>query len=73
MVCSNVFFQKKLFNNLKSTGGLLAGNAVAMGAFFMDPTMMGGLGWLGATAAMSTTMGGENENCFTIDSIYCNL
>lgn len=38
-------------------GGLLAGNAVAMGAFFMDPTLMGGLGWLGATAAMSTAMG----------------
>lgn len=38
-------------------GGLLAGNAIAMGAFFMDPTLMGGLGWLGATAAMSTAMG----------------
>lgn len=38
-------------------GGLLAGNAIAMGAFFMDPTLLGGLGWLGATAAMSTAMG----------------
>lgn len=38
-------------------GGLLAGNALAMAAFYMDPTMMGGLGWLGATAAMSTAMG----------------
>ncbi|CAO1419810.1 unnamed protein product [Diamesa serratosioi] len=37
--------------------GLLAGNAVAMGAFYMDPSMMGGLGLLGATAAMSTAMG----------------
>lgn len=35
----------------------MAGNAIAMGAFFMDPTLMGGLGWLGATAAMSTAMG----------------
>lgn len=38
-------------------GGLLAGNALAMAAFYMDPTMMGGLGLLGATAAMSTAMG----------------
>lgn len=37
--------------------GLLGGNVLAMGAFFMDPTLMGGLGWLGATAAMSTAMG----------------
>lgn len=37
--------------------GLLGGNALAMAAFFMDPTLMGGLGWLGATAAMSTAMG----------------
>lgn len=37
----------------------MAGNAAAMGAFFMDPTLMGGLGWLGATAAMSTAMGGK--------------
>jgi NAD(P) transhydrogenase len=28
-----------------------------MAAFFMDPTMLGGLSWLGATAAMSTVMG----------------
>ena len=33
--------------------GLLAGNAVAMGAFYMDPSMMGGLCLLRATAAMS--------------------
>lgn len=38
-------------------GALLAGNALAMAAFYMDPTMMTGLGLLGATAAMSTVMG----------------
>lgn len=38
-------------------GGLLAGNAAAMAAFFMDPTMIGGLSCLGATAALSTVMG----------------
>lgn len=38
-------------------GGLLAGNALAMAAFYMDPSMVGGLGLLGATAAMSTAMG----------------
>lgn len=37
--------------------GLLAGNVLAMAAFYMDPSMMGGLGLLGATAALSTTMG----------------
>lgn len=37
--------------------GLLAGNVAAMGAFYMDPSMMGGLGLLGATAAMSSLMG----------------
>lgn len=36
-------------------GGLLAGNALAMGAFYMDPTFTGGLGLLGATAAMVRT------------------
>lgn len=51
-------------------GGLLAGNALAMAAFFMEPTLAGGLGWLGATAGMSTLMGvtltaaiGKNYNC----------
>lgn len=38
-------------------GGLLAGNAVAMAAFYMDPSMMGGLGLLGTSAALSTVMG----------------
>lgn len=38
-------------------GGLLAGNALAMGAFYMDPTLYGGLGLLGTTAALSTAMG----------------
>lgn len=38
-------------------GALLAGNALAMGAFFMDPSLAGGLGLLGTTAALSTTMG----------------
>lgn len=38
-------------------GGLLAGNALAMGMFYMEPSMTGGLGLLGATAAMSTAMG----------------
>ncbi|XP_059619909.1 NAD(P) transhydrogenase, mitochondrial-like [Phlebotomus argentipes] len=38
-------------------GGLLAGNALAMGMFFMEPTMAGGLGLLGATSLMSTAMG----------------
>lgn len=33
-------------------GGLLAGNALCMGAFYFDPTFGGGLGLLGATAAM---------------------
>ncbi|XP_050068389.1 NAD(P) transhydrogenase, mitochondrial-like [Anopheles maculipalpis] len=38
-------------------GGLLAGNLAAMGAFYLEPSMAGGLGLLGATAAMSTAMG----------------
>uniref|UniRef100_A0A1B0CS25 NAD(P) transhydrogenase, mitochondrial n=2 Tax=Lutzomyia longipalpis TaxID=7200 RepID=A0A1B0CS25_LUTLO len=38
-------------------GGLLAGNALAMGMFYMEPTMAGGLGLLGATSLMSTAMG----------------
>lgn len=38
-------------------GGLLAGNALAMGAFYMEPTLTGGLGLLGATSVMSTAMG----------------
>jgi NAD(P) transhydrogenase len=38
-------------------GGLLAGNALAMGAFYMEPTLNGGLGLLGATSVMSTVMG----------------
>lgn len=33
-------------------GGLLAGNALAMGAFYFDPSLTQGLGLLGATAAM---------------------
>lgn len=37
--------------------GLLLGNAVAMAAFYMDPSFIGGLGILGATAILSTTMG----------------
>lgn len=38
-------------------GSLLAGNALAMGLFYMDPTLYGGLGLLGTTAALSTAMG----------------
>jgi H+-translocating NAD(P) transhydrogenase len=38
-------------------GGLLAGNALAMGMFYMEPTLNGGLGLLGGTAAMSALMG----------------
>lgn len=38
-------------------GGLLAANAAAMAAFYMDPSLAGGLGLLGATAAMSSLMG----------------
>lgn len=38
-------------------GGLLAGNLAAMAAFYFEPTMAGGLGLLGGTAAMSTIMG----------------
>ncbi|XP_055699861.1 NAD(P) transhydrogenase, mitochondrial-like [Phlebotomus papatasi] len=38
-------------------GGLLAGNALAMGMFYMEPTLAGGLGLLGATSLMSTAMG----------------
>uniref|UniRef100_A0A1L8DZU8 NAD(P) transhydrogenase, mitochondrial n=1 Tax=Nyssomyia neivai TaxID=330878 RepID=A0A1L8DZU8_9DIPT len=38
-------------------GGLLAGNALAMGMFYMEPTMAGGLGLLGATSLMSSAMG----------------
>lgn len=38
-------------------GALLVGNALAMAAFYMDPTMQTGLGLLGATAFMSTAMG----------------
>lgn len=38
-------------------GGLLAGNALAMGAFYLEPTLNGGLGLLGTTAALSTAMG----------------
>jgi len=37
--------------------GLLAGNAAAMAAFYMEPSMMGGLGLLGTTAGLSTIMG----------------
>jgi H+-translocating NAD(P) transhydrogenase len=37
--------------------GLLAGNVAAMGAFYMTPTLEGGLGCLGTTAALSTIMG----------------
>lgn len=37
--------------------GLLAANLGAMGLFFSDPSLMGGLGMLGATAALSATMG----------------
>lgn len=37
--------------------GLLAGNALAMGAFYFDTSLAGGLGLLGGTAAMSTAMG----------------
>lgn len=37
--------------------GLLAGNALAMAAFYMDPTLTAGLGLLGTTAALSTAMG----------------
>lgn len=38
-------------------GGLMAANALAMAAFYADPSMAMGLGLLGATAAMSTVMG----------------
>ncbi|GAB0093708.1 NAD(P) transhydrogenase, mitochondrial [Sergentomyia squamirostris] len=38
-------------------GGLMAGNALAMGMFYMEPTLAGGLGLLGATSLMSTAMG----------------
>lgn len=38
-------------------GGLLAANAAAMAAFYMDPSLIQGLGLLGTTAALSTTMG----------------
>lgn len=38
-------------------GGLLAANAAAMAAFYMDPSLMQGLGILGTTAALSTAMG----------------
>lgn len=37
--------------------GLLAGNALAMAAFYMDPSLTVGLGLLGTTAALSTAMG----------------
>lgn len=37
--------------------GLLAANLGAMALFFSDPSLMGGLGMLGATAALSATMG----------------
>lgn len=37
--------------------GLLAGNAAAMGYFFIDPTLAGGLTALGSTAALSTILG----------------
>ncbi|XP_055623090.1 NAD(P) transhydrogenase, mitochondrial-like [Toxorhynchites rutilus septentrionalis] len=37
--------------------GLLAGNIGAMGLFYVEPTMAGGLGLLGTTAALSTAMG----------------
>jgi NAD(P) transhydrogenase len=57
-------------------GGLLAGNAAAMAAFYMDPSLIGGLSYLGATAAMSTIMGvtltaaiggaGKNYNFYNI-------
>lgn len=38
-------------------GGLLAGNAACMAAFYMDPSITAGLGLLGTTAALSTAMG----------------
>ncbi|XP_026466565.1 NAD(P) transhydrogenase, mitochondrial-like [Ctenocephalides felis] len=38
-------------------GGLLAGNALAMAAFFADGTLGTGMALLGGTAAMSTAMG----------------
>lgn len=38
-------------------GGMLLGNAAAMTYFYMVPTMAGGLGCLGTTAALSTAMG----------------
>lgn len=37
--------------------GLLAGNLGCMGMFYMEPTLTGGLGLLGTTAALSTAMG----------------
>lgn len=37
--------------------GLLATNAAAMAAFYMDPSLGVGLGLLGTTAALSTLMG----------------
>lgn len=37
--------------------GMMLGNAAAMTYFYMAPTMAGGLGCLGATAALSTAMG----------------
>lgn len=37
--------------------GLLLGNIGAGGYLFFDPSLAGGLGALGATAALSTTMG----------------
>lgn len=36
---------------------LLAANAAAMGYFFYDPSMTTGLAMLGATGALSSTMG----------------
>uniref|UniRef100_A0A6M2DWY7 proton-translocating NAD(P)(+) transhydrogenase n=1 Tax=Xenopsylla cheopis TaxID=163159 RepID=A0A6M2DWY7_XENCH len=38
-------------------GGLLAGNALAMAAFFADGSLGSGMALLGGTAAMSTAMG----------------
>uniref|UniRef100_U5ESM1 NAD(P) transhydrogenase, mitochondrial n=1 Tax=Corethrella appendiculata TaxID=1370023 RepID=U5ESM1_9DIPT len=38
-------------------GGLLAGNALAMGLFYTEPSLAGGLGLLGTTAALSSIMG----------------
>lgn len=38
-------------------GGLLAGNVLAMGMFYLDQSMASGLGLLGATSLMSTVMG----------------